>query len=238
VTDGGDHESAIGVLRDRAAGDRGRRAGIALAENGLEHPHWQGTASRRRPRFSAAESSRDTGSYQGDPGDPGRRFQQSGIFAVEQGEQLWSKPDGAAGKSCAGCHQDAAATMKGSAPRRRNGAKSSTSRSTSNSRSYLPHRTDEGRAVEVRHIRIDRDDDLCALPIRGMPIAPRVDGPMTPWFEKGKQLYYTRHGQLDLACASCHEKNHGKNLRADFLSQGQSTASGLSPARPAPGAVA
>jgi len=57
---------------------------------------------------------------------------------------------------------------------------------------------------------------------RGMPVSPRVDGPMTPWFEKGKQLYHTRNGQLDLACASCHEKNYGHNLRADFLSQGQS----------------
>ena len=57
---------------------------------------------------------------------------------------------------------------------------------------------------------------------RGMPVSARVDGPMTPWFARGKALYYTRHGQLDLACASCHENNHGKYLRADFLSQGQS----------------
>jgi sulfur-oxidizing protein SoxA len=57
---------------------------------------------------------------------------------------------------------------------------------------------------------------------RGLPVSPRVDGPMALWFEKGKQLYYTRNGQLDLACASCHERNYGRNLRADFLSQGQS----------------
>jgi sulfur-oxidizing protein SoxA len=45
---------------------------------------------------------------------------------------------------------------------------------------------------------------------------------MASWFEKGKQLYYARNGQLDLACANCHERNYGRNLRADFLSQGQS----------------
>ena len=56
---------------------------------------------------------------------------------------------------------------------------------------------------------------------RGLPVSPRVDGPMTPWFLKGKDIYYARNGQLDLACASCHDKNHGKFLRADFLSQGQ-----------------
>ncbi len=36
-----------------------------------------------------------------------------GFFGVEEGERLWSKPDGTAAKSCASCHQDAAASMKG-----------------------------------------------------------------------------------------------------------------------------
>ena len=27
---------------------------------------------------------------------------------------------------------------------------------------------------------------------RGMPVSVRGDGPMTPWFERGKKLYYTR----------------------------------------------
>ncbi len=56
---------------------------------------------------------------------------------------------------------------------------------------------------------------------RGMPVAVRTDGPMSPWFERGKTIYYTRYGQLDLACESCHERNNGKFMRADFLSQGQ-----------------
>jgi L-cysteine S-thiosulfotransferase len=54
-----------------------------------------------------------------------------------------------------------------------------------------------------------------------MPVSPRVDGPMTPWLARGKALYNTRVGQLDLACANCHDTNYGKYLRADFLSQGQ-----------------
>jgi L-cysteine S-thiosulfotransferase len=56
---------------------------------------------------------------------------------------------------------------------------------------------------------------------RGMPVAVKVDGPMSPWFDRGKALYYQRVGQLDMACASCHEKNYGKYLRADYVSQGQ-----------------
>jgi sulfur-oxidizing protein SoxA len=46
------------------------------------------------------------------------------------------------------------------------------------------------------------------------------EGDMQAWWERGKELYYKRTGQLDLSCASCHEKNNGKYIRADHLSQG------------------
>ena len=46
-------------------------------------------------------------------------------------------------------------------------------------------------------------------------------GDMQSWWDKGKQEYYTRTGQLNLACASCHEANAGRYIRADHLSQGQ-----------------
>src|SRR3546814_15091534 len=43
---------------------------------------------------------------------------------------------------------------------------------------------------------------------------------MQSCWEKGKEIYYTRFGQLILACASCHEENNGRYIRADHLSQG------------------
>ena len=46
------------------------------------------------------------------------------------------------------------------------------------------------------------------------------EGDMQAWWERGKELYYKRTGQLNLSCASCHEKNNGKYIRADHLSQG------------------
>ena len=46
-------------------------------------------------------------------------------------------------------------------------------------------------------------------------------GGMQEWWDKGKDLYYTRTGQLNLACASCHEASMGQHIRADHLSQGQ-----------------
>jgi sulfur-oxidizing protein SoxA len=46
-----------------------------------------------------------------------------------------------------------------------------------------------------------------------------------PTWEQGREIYYTRFGQLELSCANCHEQNYGNNIRADHLSQGRSTAS-------------
>jgi L-cysteine S-thiosulfotransferase len=145
-----------------------------------------------------------------------------GFLAIERAAELWSKPDSAAGKSCASCHDDAAASMKGVG-------------------AAMPKWNERlGRPVNLeQQIGICRKDHMQAEPwpfksqpltdmttfvrnqSRGLPVAVTVDGPMTPWFAQGKALYYSRVGQLDLACASCHEKNNGKYLRADFLSQGQ-----------------
>lgn len=37
-------------------------------------------------------------------------------------------------------------------------------------------------------------------------------------YEKGKQFYYARRGQLNMACAHCHVDNAGNKIRADILS--------------------
>jgi len=37
-------------------------------------------------------------------------------------------------------------------------------------------------------------------------------------FERGKMLYYTRRGQLGMACASCHTQQAGRTLRTEELS--------------------
>ena len=59
------------------------------------------------------------------------------------------------------------------------------------------------------------------LQSRGMPVSVKIDGDAAPFWEKGKEMYYTRYGQLEMACANCHEQNEGNMIRADHLSQGQ-----------------
>jgi len=200
-------------------------AGFALGESKLEHPLWQGHGIRAPGKDYPLQDivsgywfrTRETRAMQDDD------FNNPGFFGVEEGERLWSQSDGTAGKSCAGCHRDAAAAMKGVG-------------------AAMPKWSEKlGKPVNLeQQINICRRERMDAAPwtfgsneltamttyvryqSRGMPVSPRVDGPMTPWLARGKALYATRVGQLDLACANCHDDNHGKYLRADFLSQGQS----------------
>ena len=62
---------------------------------------------------------------------------------------------------------------------------------------------------------------LISVQSRGMPVDVAIDGPARETWERGRELYYTRTGQLELSCANCHEDNYGNMIRADHLSQGQ-----------------
>ena len=148
-------------------------------------------------------------------------FQNPAFLAVEQGEELWSAVDGSEGKSCESCHGDAAESMKGV-------------------RANMPRWNEAANKPWTleEHINSCRKDRMGAEPwkwessemlgmtayvglqSRGMPMTVQIDGPMASWIEKGKELYYTRVGQLDMACANCHVDNYGKYIRADLLSQG------------------
>jgi len=60
----------------------------------------------------------------------------------------------------------------------------------------------------------------------GMRVNVRVEGAgALAKYEHGKKLYFTRIGQYNFACASCHMVNAGKILRTEILSPsvGQST---------------
>lgn len=57
---------------------------------------------------------------------------------------------------------------------------------------------------------------------RGEKVNVQTDGEMASLLEKGRALYNTRFGQLDLACRHCHEQHQGQMLRGQKLSQGQS----------------
>ncbi|GLS28089.1 sulfur oxidation c-type cytochrome SoxA [Marinibactrum halimedae] len=57
---------------------------------------------------------------------------------------------------------------------------------------------------------------------KGMPFNVNITDNEKPFFERGRDFFYQRRGQMNLACHHCHEWNAGKKLRGDTLSQGHS----------------
>jgi L-cysteine S-thiosulfotransferase len=141
---------------------------------------------------------------------------------LEQGEKLWTKADGDAGKSCGSCH-GAAANLRGVG------------------NTYPKVSKDTGKLVtiedQINYCRTERmkapalkleTPDMLGISMfvmyqsRGLPMNVSIDGPAKPYFEAGDKLYHTRRGQLNVACTQCHENNAGNMLRADLLSAGMS----------------
>ena len=146
-----------------------------------------------------------------------------GMLWVQRGGELWAAP--APGGSCASCHRDAASSMRNVAAR------------------YPAFDRSSGEVVDlearINACRVQRQrlsawpreaDDLLALTAyvarqsRGMPLAVAIDGPAKASFDRGRALFHTRHGQMNLSCAQCHDENWGKRLLAETISQGHGNA--------------
>jgi len=149
-------------------------------------------------------------------------FDNPGMIFVDQALDQWNAVDGTEGKSCASCHGTPEESMKGV-------------------RASYPKWDDSMGKVatiemEINNCRTNRMgaeawkytggkmtamNALITLQSRGMPVDVAIDGKAKPTWEHGKEMYYTRTGQLELSCASCHEQHYGDRIRAEILSQGQ-----------------
>jgi sulfur-oxidizing protein SoxA len=147
-----------------------------------------------------------------------------GMLAVLDGETLWNEKAGATAKSCADCHGDAQASMKGVATR------------------YPAFVAALGRPVDLeQRINISRADDQKSAPLpyesanllaltayvarqsRGMPADVKDDAQSKPFIDAGREIFERREGQLNLSCAQCHDDNWGKRLAASLIPQAHPT---------------
>ena len=148
-------------------------------------------------------------------------FDNPGMIFVDQGMDTWNTVEGSADKSCASCHEGPE-SLKGL-------------------RAELPKWNEDAGKVYTMEMYINdcrtermgadaygwNDKDmvnltaLISVQSRGMPVNVAIDGPAQSTWEQGKEMYYTRYGQLELSCANCHEDNYDNYIRADHLSQGQ-----------------
>ena len=148
-----------------------------------------------------------------------------GLLWVERGEKLWSAPAGAAGRSCASCHGEARASMRGVATRY------PLHDAATGTLFDVEARIDDCRTRRQRASPLPREsDDLLSLAAyvafqsRGLPLAVRIDGPARAAFERGRAFFRQRHGQMNLACTQCHDQAWGKRLLAETMSQGHGNA--------------
>ncbi|CTQ52445.1 Cytochrome c [Roseibium album] len=146
-------------------------------------------------------------------------FDNPGFVFLDQGVDLFEKVDGSEGKACASCHEDIEdfAGLRTQLPRVQDGKLASMEDLVNECRTERmgakPWKWSGGQMTAMT--------GLIGLQSRGMPVNVEIDGEAAPFWEKGKELYYTRVGQLDMACSNCHENNFGVMIRADHLSQGQ-----------------
>jgi len=143
---------------------------------------------------------------------------------VLDGEALWNRKAGEAGRACADCHGDAAASMKGVAAR------------------YPLFDPSRKELVNLdRRINRCRTERQQALPLalesrellalgaylgrqsRGLPIDIAVPEAAQPLLEAGRAAFQRRQGQLNLACAQCHDGLAGGRLAGNPIPQAHPT---------------
>jgi len=134
------------------------------------------------------------------------------VLWLLDGEALWGK------LGCAGCHGDAKASMKGVAaryPALVDGKLVSLEQQVRHKAAPLP----SSLAYESRELLA-----LTAYVARqshGMPI--QVNEKTKPLMDRGKDFFHRRQGQLNLACAQCHDDNWGKKLAGNTIPQAHPT---------------
>lgn len=148
-------------------------------------------------------------------------FDNPGMIFVEQAMETWETVDGTEGKSCSSCHDgiDSMAGVKPTYPKW-----DETAGTVQTLQMQMNECRTERMGAEAwgydKGPAINMEAALSSVS-RGMPVNVAIDGPAQSTWELGKEMYYTRTGQLELSCSNCHEDNYGNMIRADHLSQGQ-----------------
>jgi len=146
-----------------------------------------------------------------------------GMLWVQEGEALWERRAGRADRACAGCHGDAAVSM-------RVAARYPAFDEASGAPLDLAGRINRCRTAHQGADPYARESpDLLAVTAfvahqsRGVPFAPPDDPRLVRFRERGREVYEARRGQLDLSCAQCHDVHAGRRLAGSVIPQGHPT---------------
>jgi sulfur-oxidizing protein SoxA len=140
---------------------------------------------------------------------------------VGEGEALWSRKVGPANRACADCHGEAPVSMRGVAARYPAFDESTSRPVDLQGRVNLCRTRHQGApAFSFEGQELLALTAYVALQSRGLPVAPPEDPRLTPFRDRGRDLFNQRLGQLGLACAQCHDTNWGQRLGGSTIPQG------------------
>lgn len=152
-------------------------------------------------------------------------FANPGMLWVARGETLWREPAGKEGKSCAGCHGDAPRSMQGVAARYPLlDAGSARLINLEGRIEQCRERRQQAQPFKYESPELLAISAYVAHQSRGQPANVTIDGQNRRNFEAGRAMYYRRMGQMNLACAHCHQDNWGRKLGPETISQGHGVA--------------
>ena len=144
----------------------------------------------------------------------GDNGQNPAMLWVQGGAQAWQR-------DCAACHGKAEHSMRGVAARYpafdgRTGLALN-----------LAQRVNACRARHLQRPPLPPENEellsltaFIGLQSRGLPLSPPEDARLEPGRERGRLLYNARIGQLNLACAQCHDANAGRRLAGSLIPPG------------------
>ncbi len=137
---------------------------------------------------------------------------------VLDGEALWNRKAGAAGKACADCHD----SMKGVAARY--------PALHAGKLLNLYQRINVCRVEQQKAPALQLESrDMLALSAyvgrqsRGLPIEVPISEETKPFLDRGRAAFNRRQGQLNISCAQCHDERWGAKLAGNPIPQAHPT---------------
>lgn len=134
---------------------------------------------------------------------------------IEKGETIYNKPF-KNGKSFASCFGDDPSTVRARYPRfdDKSGlvlTLESQINACLKANGEKPFKYKKGKIADL--------SAFFAYKARGQKVDIKVDTPKAvATYDKGKQFFYAKRGQLNMSCADCHVYYAGSRIRADILS--------------------
>lgn len=143
------------------------------------------------------------------------RTQHPGQLAVAEGEALWSRP-AANGRRCADCHAavpPVAATYPRADTHRPLTLAARIDRCRVDHQGRPPEGPDGPAVLALQALVAQRS--------AGRPVVP--DARLQAWADRGAAIWQQRYGQLNLACAQCHDHRAGQRLGGAAIPQAHPT---------------